>query len=136
MRASIDGEAFRVRTLGQSNDVAAFWHGGAHQGRHHSIKTCLQFRGVETNALERVPGAMQSENMWIRELFILDGDLHSSYLDYVTRCIPPFTSHGVHIVFQASKAAVDRDHFLNETQKIADELHQAHLQSVTSKSGT
>lgn len=70
---------------------------------------------------------MQSETAWLREWFILDGKLHDSYLGYVTRCFPPFTSHGVHVVLQAPKATTSREHFLKESQRIANQLHQAHL---------
>ena len=57
--------------------------------------------------------------------FLVDEDLLKTYSGYVTRCFPPITSHGVHIVFQASKRSVDQEHFIQETHRIASQLHHA-----------
>lgn len=130
MHVALDDHTYRLRTIGQPNDIAVFWHASNRQGRHHSIATCLSFRGISTESLADGSGAMHSQSTWLREWFILDGTLHDSYLGYVTRCFPPLTSHGVHIVLQASKATTSRHHFLKESERIAKQLHQAHLHEL------
>ena len=129
------GDTFRVRTVGQTNDIAAFWCGNARNGRHHSIATCLSYRGIETSPLSAQNGVVQSDTCWIAEFFILDGQLCPSYHHYVMHCFPPLTSQGVQLVFQASKSSMDPDHFYRQAKELALELHDAQLKSATSATG-
>ena len=128
------GEAYRVRTVGQSDDIAAFWHGSARNGRHHSIATCLRYRGIHASVVPKLESVLQSDSDWITEFFLMDGEVCQSYRRYLMRCFPPFTSQGVHVVFQAPKSSMQPHVFRSQARKLAEQLQRSQRHAIASRS--
>ena len=116
-------DGYRIRIPGQPRDMAIFWYGKNRQGRHHSARTCLRFRGVITERAQPQSDTLIGNRMWIREYFILEDKLISSYSSYVLQCFPPFTPQGIHVVIQSPVDSVDYQYFVRESDRLMQQIH-------------
>ena len=60
----------------------------------------------------------------MREFFIHDKKLKSSYPEYLLATFSPFSTPGVHVIFEAPSDAMSPDFFARESERIANQLHR------------
>ena len=124
MTRQLSFNSYKVRVAGQPSDIALYWYGAFSEGRHHSLKACMRFRGIILEDVEQVRDIYYGNHKWMREFFIHDRRLKSSYPEYLLATFSPFSTPGVHVIFEAPSEAMSPDFFARESERIANQLHR------------
>jgi exosortase/archaeosortase family protein len=133
MTKQLTFNSYQVRLTGQPADIRMYWYGAFGDGRHHSLASCMRFRGL---ILEPVPGqeeVMSGGNMWMRDFFIHEGELKSSYGDYLLASFSPFSSPGVHVILDAPVDSMSAAYFSRATEALAERLFRTHQQETPNR---
>jgi len=115
MPRSVSESAYLVRAHGQPADLAVLWFDGS-DGRHHSVESCLALRGI---LLERFGSVIRRDDVWLTEYFIQADTLHPSYASYLLSTLAPWSSAGVHLVFESPVESMDHNFFAKEAARTA-----------------
>jgi len=129
MSRKVAHNTFQVKTIGQSDQLASFWFGPFGDGRHHSLKSCAEFRGLTLESIGEQSNLYQGDGKWMVEFFIQDGRLITSYPAYLLATLMPMSSPGIHLIFEADVKAMGADYFADQSQRIAQQLASATLAS-------
>ena len=123
MSRKISSNSYAIRVPGQSTNISIFWFDAFDQGRHHSLRSCLAYRGIE---LRKIDGGVvyTGKGRWMIEYFIHDGKLVNTYSDYLLATFSPFSEPGSHLIFEADSNAISADFFKEESNRIAKNIHQ------------
>ncbi len=133
MTKQLTFNSYQLRLTGQPADIRMYWYGAFADGRHHSLASCMRFRGL---ILKPVPGqeeVMTGGNMWMRDFFIHEGELKSSYGDYLLASFSPFAAPGVHVILDAPAESMSAAYFSRASDELAAKLFGAHEQENTVK---
>jgi len=122
VKKEIPGAGFQIQLPGQSDDVGLFWYMPSGRQRHHTLKICMKYRGIDLRPCEEDANVMTDGELWMREFFIQDGQLLDSHLDYVKSTLGPGKSPGVHLIFVAMKNSMDAKQFDASAQKLANQV--------------
>ena len=76
---------------------------------------------------------MTGGNMWMRDFFIHEGELKSSYGDYLLASFSPFSSPGVHVILDAPADSMSAAYFSRASDELAEKLIGAYKQMGTGK---
>jgi exosortase/archaeosortase family protein len=114
---TLAADAFDVRIAGQPENIGLAWFNPSGNGRHHSMKVCMKYRGVDLEATTACPSVFTDGQRWMREFYLQDGLLVPSYRAYLVRTFRPLSSPGVHLIF-----------FTNCDQMSAGDFNQACLE--------
>jgi exosortase/archaeosortase family protein len=123
MQHKLSDNSYKIRTIGQASEVQTYWYGAYGDGRHHSLVSCMRFRGVELLDVDGAEGVLHGGNVWMREFFIHDGNFVSDYGSYLLSSFLPFSPTGVHIIVQAPQRSMSADYFAEESERVARQLH-------------
>jgi hypothetical protein len=135
MTKQLTFNSYQLRLTGQPADIRMYWYGAFGDGRHHSLASCMRFRGL---ILEPVPGheeVMTGGNMWMRDFFIHEGELKSTYGDYLLASFSPFSSPGVHLILDAPVDSMSPAYFSRASEELAARLFRAYVQERPEKDG-
>jgi exosortase/archaeosortase family protein len=124
MARQLSFNSYKVRVAGQPSDIAMYWYGAFSEGRHHSLVACMRFRGIILEDFEQEKGVYVGNKKWMREFFIQDKRLKSSYPEYLLATFSPFSTPGVHVIFEATSDAMSPAYFARESARLAKRLHQ------------
>jgi len=124
MARQLSFNSYKVRVAGQPSDIALYWYGAFSEGRHHSLEACMRFRGIILKDVAQVKDIYVGNQKWMREFFIHDKDLKSSYPEYLLATFSPFSTPGVHVIFEATSDAMSPAYFARESARIVKRLHQ------------
>jgi len=124
MSDQLSFNSFLVRTIGQTPDITSFWFGAFADGRHHSLVSCMKFRGINLQPVENTSDTYEGEGKWMKEYFIHEGEILDSYSDYLLASFSPFSSPGVHLIYESSSTAMSAGYFEQETKVMAHRLFQ------------
>jgi len=133
MTKQLTFNSYQLRLTGQPADVRMYWYGAFGDGRHHSLASCMRFRGL---ILEPVPGqeeVMTGGSLWMRDFFIHEGELKSTYGDYLLASFSPFAAPGVHVILDAPADSMSAAYFSRATDELAAKLFRAHKQENAAK---
>jgi exosortase/archaeosortase family protein len=122
MPRTVSDSAYLIRAPGQAADLAVLWFGETGGGRHHSIESCMTLRQVEIQRLGKV---IRRENVWVTEFFLHEGELHDTYASYLLSTVSPWSSAGIHLVFESPVASMDSDFFAKEAARTAEAIRVA-----------
>jgi exosortase/archaeosortase family protein len=122
MAERVDAGRFRLRLLGQAPDLAVTWQQPRGNDRHHGIRICMKFSGVEMLENDSCPGVVQVGDNWVREFFIVDGKLVEDYRDYLLKTWLPLSSVGVHVVVTGSSQLRSGQEFNSEALAVVSEM--------------
>jgi hypothetical protein len=128
MTKQLTYNSYQISLTGQPSEIRMFWYGAFGDGRHHSLASCMRFRGL---ILEPVAGREEVQTggkMWMRDFFVHEGELKSSYGDYLLASFSPFASPGVHIILDAPADSMSAAYFSTESERLAARLHRAFVQ--------
>ena len=133
MTKQLTFNSYQLRLTGQPVDIRVYWYGAFGDGRHHSLASCMRFRGL---ILEPVPGqdeVLTGGNLWMRDFFIHEGELKSSYADYLVASFSPFATPGIHVILDAPADSMSAAYFSRESEKLAARLFGAYKQGNPAK---
>lgn len=122
LKKEIPGAGFQIRLPGQSDDIGIFWFMPSGKQRHHTVRICMKYRGIELHPSGEDPAVMTDGELWMREFFLQDGRLLDSHLDYVKATLGPGKSPGVHLIFVAEKDSVSAREFDKRSRALAERL--------------
>jgi exosortase/archaeosortase family protein len=124
MAREIDANSYHVRLLGQPPDIDLTWYGPYGEGRHHTLKVCMRYRGVFLQPSGGPPSVLSDSQRWMREFFLQGGDLLLSYPQYLRRTFSPFSKSGIHIIATAPKESMTAESFAEVSEKLASQLNE------------
>jgi len=122
LKKEIPGSGFQIQLPGQSEDIGLFWYMPSGAQRHHTLKVCMKYRGIDLKPSGERESVMTDGNLWMREFFIQDGRLLDSHLDYVKSTVGPRKSPGVHLIFVAEKKSLSAQAFDETAESLAARL--------------
>jgi exosortase/archaeosortase family protein len=96
---AIAPDAFEVRVPGQPENIGLVWFNPSGNGRHHSMKVCMKYRGVELEPTKECADVSTDGQRWMREFYLQDGVMIPGYQAYILRTLRPRSSPGVHLIF-------------------------------------
>ena len=126
MARQLSFNSYKVRVAGQPSDIALYWYGAFSEGRHHSLAACMRFRGIILKDVEQVKDIYVGNQKWMREFFIHDKELKSSYPEYLLATFSPFSTPGVHVILEAPSNLMSPDYFARESERIAKHLYRVY----------
>jgi exosortase/archaeosortase family protein len=122
-KKEIPGAGFQIQLPGQSDDIGLFWYMPSGRQRHHTLKICMKYRGIDLHPSGEDASVMTDGELWMREFFIQDAQLLDSHLDYVKSTLGPGKSPGVHLIFVAMRSSMDAKQFDAAAQKLAGQVN-------------
>ena len=90
----------------------------------------MRFRGIILEGVEQEKGVYFGNQKWMREFFIQDKQLKSSYPEYLLATFSPFSSPGAHIILEAPSEAMSPAYFARESERIVTQLHQMNAEPL------
>lgn len=121
-KKEVPGSGYQLHMPGQSEDIGLFWYMPSGRQRHHTLRVCMKYRGIDLRPSGEDPDVMTDGDVWMREFFIQDGRLLDTHLAYVRSTMGPGKSPGVHLIFVAMKASMDARAFDEAARQIASGL--------------
>ena len=121
---SIENEGYSVRLANQPADIGLVWYVPHGTGRHHTLKVCLKYRGIEVTPDPVTASVYSDGSHWLREYYLVNGELVPEYMSYLLRTFRPWASPGVHLIFVAHQKGMTADQFKAASAKLAEQLHE------------
>jgi exosortase/archaeosortase family protein len=119
---AIASDAFDVRIPGQPDNIGLVWFNPSGNGRHHSMKVCMKYRGVELEPTRECTDVFTDGQRWMREFYLQDGQLVRSYQAYIWRTFRPRSSPGVHLIFVTNSDQMSAAAFNQACLELAAQL--------------
>ncbi len=119
LQKEIPGSGYQVQLPGQGEDIGLLWYLPSGSQRHHTLKICMKYRGIDLEPSKEDPAVMTDGKLWMREFFLKDGRLIDSHLDYVKSTVGPRESPGVHLIFVSESDTFPAAEFNRRTQALA-----------------
>lgn len=115
--------SLRVRLLAQPPEMTLYAYLPSGDGRHHALETCMLYRGVR---LQPSSGWVLTDGeTYMKQYFLINGNLIEDYRRYVLRTFIPFSSAGVHLIAVAPAALSDPTAFERAADSLALRLVEA-----------
>lgn len=115
-------DSYDIRIPGQHERIGLVWFNPSGNGRHHSMKVCMKFRGIDLRPTPGSETVLTDGSRWMREFFIIDGRLIPTYPGYLFRTLVPRSSPGVHLIFFTNQADMGFAEFDRECEVLAAKL--------------
>ena len=120
---SINQSGYEIRLPGQPAHIGIACYPAASRDRHHTVKVCLKYRGIEVAKIEDEPDVFTEGRHWFREFFLQDGQLHPDHLSYVKSAFRPWSDPGVHLIFVSLREKQSPAEFSAACQRLAEQFH-------------
>jgi hypothetical protein len=118
--------SYQIALTGQPADIRMYWYGAYGDGRHHSLESCMQFRGLELEALPEQPDVLTGGKMLMKDFYIHEGKLLNSYSEYLLASFSPFSAPGVHIILDAPADSMSASYFSRKSVELAERVHASY----------
>jgi exosortase/archaeosortase family protein len=122
MNNTVDHNTFKLRLIGQPNDLDIYLFKSSNNDRHHALVSCMRFKGVTLHENKSTNGVYESEQRYMREFFIIDGKIIDSYHEYIIATLLPFSNSGEHVIFDAPKNMFNAEYFNQQAIRYMTEL--------------
>ncbi len=119
----VSGDGFSIIMPGQPEGMGLVWYNPSGMHRHHALKICLKYRGVEIEQSRDDPDVFTDGFHWFREFFLQGGKLLPSHLQYVISTMKPGSSAGIHLIYIADSTAMSAKEFNQKAREMASELY-------------
>lgn len=119
LRREIPGDGYQVRLAGQPAAIDLFWYLPSGSQRHHTLKVCMKYRGIELEPAAEGSPVMTDGEFWMREFFLLPQGLLSSHADYVWATLRPGKTSGIHLIAVTPCDAMSAEEFARESALLA-----------------
>lgn len=100
-----------MRLVGQSPDIGITWYSEDGLGRHHSLRVCMRYRGVNLEESAESDGVYTDGKSWMKEGFLMLGGGVLDYPAYLRRTFVPFADKGVHLLAMAPCGSLSANAF-------------------------
>ncbi len=118
----IPGDGYQVHLPGQPEDMGLFWYLPSGSQRHHTLKVCMKYRGIDLRPASENSAVMTDGEVWMREFFLLPQGLVSSHADYVWATLRPGKTSGIHLIAVASCADMTESQFASAAATLVQGL--------------
>ena len=112
---------FELQLPGQQEAIAMVWYPPTRSDRHHSLRTCLKYRGVDLRKNSE-SGVHTDGNFWFREFFYIDNVWEESHLNYLRRTIGFRTSPGIHVIVIGEINEIGENEFSQQSKQLVCNL--------------
>jgi exosortase/archaeosortase family protein len=116
-------EGLELILPGQSSEMGLLCYSSPGRDRHHSIKVCLNYRGIDITSVDDESPVMTDGKHWLREFFLQDGNLLADYGSYLRRTFRPWASPGQHLIFITPRENFSPADFERQCTRLAESLH-------------
>lgn len=116
---AVAADTFEVQIPGQPANIGLAWFNPAGNGRHHSMKVCMKYRGIELEPSKANADVFTDGEHWMREFYIVDSRIVPSYRAYLLNTFRPCSSPGVHLIFYTKSDQMTPDEFNASCQHLA-----------------
>lgn len=113
---------YEIRLPGQSASIGLACYVAAGRDRHHTVKVCLKYRGVDVTQVAESAGVSTDGKHWLREYFLQEGELLSDYGCYVESTFRPWASPGVHLIFISPQERLSPSEFAKACDLLAQDF--------------
>jgi hypothetical protein len=135
MSRQLTFNSYQIRLMGQPADIRMYWYGAFGDGRHHSLASCMRFRGLILEPVPGQPEVLVGGNRWMRDVYIHEGELKTTYGDYLLASFSPFAPPGVHVILDAPADAMSADYFAQATEQLAKRLYRDYVRDQAGAAG-
>jgi hypothetical protein len=122
-------EGYEVQLPGQPASIGLACYPARSRDRHHTVKVCLKYRGVELVPSGEDETVLTEGSHWYREFFLQEGDLLDGYSAYLKKTFRPRADPGVHLIFVAPREDLDAGEFAAACNRLAEQLHRLTIPS-------
>ncbi|MCX6857064.1 MAG: archaeosortase/exosortase family protein [Verrucomicrobia bacterium] len=120
---SINQCGYEIRLRGQSEHIGLACYGAASRDRHHTVKVCLKYRGIDVENVKERPLVFTEGHHWFREFFLQDGKLLPDHTAYVKSTFRPWSDPGVHLIFATLCDKQSPTDFSADCERLANQFH-------------
>ena len=113
----IDPLSLRVRLLAQSPELELYAYLPGGDGRHHSVETCMLYRGVRLKSAGG--GVLTDGEALMKQYFLINGEVTEDYRAYIMRTFVPFSSAGVHLIAVTPAGSTEATAFERAADRLA-----------------
>lgn len=118
----IPGDGYQVHLESQPPSMGLFWYLPSGSQRHHTLKVCMKYRGVDLEPAAEASPVMTDGKFWMREFFLLPQGLLTTHTDYVWATLRPGKSSGVHLIAVAECEAMNETDFAEQSAKLVQQI--------------
>ena len=115
---------FEIRMPSQPSHIGLACYTAATRDRHHTVRVCLKYRGIDVEPVVECPTVFTEGKHWFREFFLQDGNLISDYTGYVKSTFRPWSPPGVHLIFVCLKDQQEPQAFSDACEVLARHFHE------------
>lgn len=119
--SEINPTTYRISLIGQPNYLQAYWFTPQGDGRHHTLKQCLLFRGVQVEESGEL-GVWTDHNHWLTEYFLFKDIRVDDYKSYLTKTFLPFSEVGIHLVIASDQSRLSASDFRLQANALSQRL--------------
>jgi exosortase/archaeosortase family protein len=124
----VEFNSYEIKVPGQAADIASFWYGPFGDGRHHSLISCMEFRGVTLTQHEDHDAVYTGDDKWMVEYFIYEGELIDNYYSYLLASVFSFGDPGVHLILEVPEDEMTPAYFKQQSIELAQQIAVLHEQ--------
>jgi exosortase/archaeosortase family protein len=117
-------DCYEVRLRGQPQEIGLACYSSASRDRHHTLRVCLKYRGIELSSVEGSPEVLTDGTTWFREFFVQDGHILADYPAYVRSTFIPWSEPGLHLIFVSKNGAQTPAEFNAACEKLAQRFFE------------
>jgi exosortase/archaeosortase family protein len=126
---ALNQEGYEVQLPGQPGSIGLACYPARSRDRHHTVKVCLKYRGVELVPSEEDKTVLTEGQHWYREFFLQEDELLDGYSAYLKKTFRPRADPGVHLIFVAPRDELRAGEFADICTGLAEQLHRLTIPS-------
>lgn len=127
----INQSGYEIRLRGQPANIGLACYAAASRDRHHTVKVCLKYRGIEVESHRECPLVFTEGRHWFREFFLQDGQMLPDYAAYVKSTFRPWSDPGVHLIFVSLREKQTPEAFSAACEQLAAQFYQQCVPQTT-----
>ncbi|MBK8040793.1 MAG: archaeosortase/exosortase family protein [Verrucomicrobiaceae bacterium] len=120
----INQSGYEIRLRGQPAHIGLACYAAASRDRHHTVKVCLKYRGIDVESLRECPLVFTEGRHWFREFFLQDGQMQPDYATYVKSTFRPWSDPGLHLIFVSLREKQPPEAFSAACEQLAAQFYQ------------
>ena len=117
-------EGYEVQVPGQPAGIGLACYTAPGRDRHHTVKVCLKYRGIDLAPSKDDDTVMTEGRHWYREFFLQNDELLAGYSAYLKSTFRPRADPGVHLIFVAPCEGFTPAEFAAACARLAEDLHR------------
>jgi len=120
----IPGNGYLITLPGQPDQLGLLWYNPSGTHRHHTLKICLKYSGVDVVPSKEDPEVFTDGTHWFKEFFLQGGKLLRTHGSYVVSTLAPGSAAGVHVIAVCDTASFKAQKFDDLSTSLVKKLYQ------------